>query len=85
MTKEYKLMGLSSFHYRLFYLFLTLCNKCYEVHLDNIYMSTKYSDLSYTYLNHVKVKVECQARGWEILGVLLKTKLHDKKVADQAW
>ena len=84
-TEEYTLMVLSPLHANLFSFFLTLRNKFYEVHLDNIYMSTKYAYLSYTYQNCVKVKGIYKARGCSIPIELFKTKFHDKKVADQAW
>ena len=63
MPKKYTSMGLSTLHDNVFSLSLTLFNKFYEVHLDNLYMSAKFVYLYYTHNNWVKLQGVCQTRG----------------------
>ena len=76
-------MGISTFHDNVFSLFLTFCNKFHEVHLDNIYISSKFAHLSYTHHNCVKVKGVCQTGSRGIPIEALKTKFHDNKTEDR--
>ena len=56
VPKEDTLMGIPILRDCVCYSFMTLFNKFHEVHLDNIYMSTKCVHLSYTHHNCVKVQ-----------------------------
>ena len=76
-------MGILPLHDRVFLLFITLCNKFHEVHLDNIYMSAKFAHLSYTHYDCVKVQGFCQTGDWEIPREVLKTELHYFKAVDR--
>ena len=82
VPKEYMLMGIEPFHAHIFSLFITLCNEFHEIHLDNIYKSKKYSHLSYTHHNCVKVQGVYQTIVRVIPRELLQTELHDNKSVD---
>ena len=56
-------MQLSLFQDCVFSLFLTLCNKFHEVHLDNLYMSANFVHPFYTHQNRVKVQGVRQTGG----------------------
>ena len=73
VPKKYMLMGLSSLHASIFSLFITLCDKFHEVHLDYLYMSTKCAHLLYTHQNPVKMQGVCQTGNGEYLGTYYKT------------
>ena len=60
-------------------LFLTICNKFYEVHLDNFYMSAKCSHLSHTHRNCVKLQEVYRTGVWVIPKEVLQNELHDNK------
>ena len=83
MSKGYTLRGLSTLHANVFSLFLTLCNKFHDVHINNIYINAKFAHLLYTIKNRVKVQGVCQTGDWGILREAFQTELHDKKSADQ--
>ena len=83
VPKEYTSMGISPSHAHVFYLFLTLSNKFHEVHLNNIYMSKKFENLSYTHHNCVKVQGYVEMAVREYQGKYCKPELHDKKSVDR--
>ena len=83
MQKEYILMRISPLRAHVFSLFITLCNKFHEFHLDNHYMSTKCVHLSYTQHNCVKVQGVCPTRCLVIPSEVLQTKLYNKKASDR--
>ena len=49
-------MRLLPLYARVFYVFQILPDQFNEVHLDNIYMSTKFAHLSYNHQNCVRVQ-----------------------------
>ena len=80
VPKEYTLMGISTLYARVIYLFLSICNKLHEVHLDNIYMSAKFAQLSYTHNNCVKVQGLCRTGSRLIPREVLQTDFQNKKL-----
>ena len=72
-------MGVSPLHACVFYLFLTLHNKFHEVHLDNLYTSSRFAHPSYTDHNCVEVQGVCQTGGWGIPMEVLKLSSNIRK------
>ena len=76
-------MGISTFYYHVFFLFLTFRIKFHEVHLDNLYISSKFMHLSYTKHNCVKMQDVCRTDGWGIPREAFKNDFHDNKTEDR--